>query len=199
MSEIAVSEMPAGLAALMSRAGDQQKGKPPVAKWNPPFCGNLDIRIARDGSWFYMGSLIQREALVRLFASVLRKDEDGAYYLVTPVEKIGIVVEDVPFLGVELHVEGQGEEQVLTLRTNVGDVVTLDPEHPLRFEREEENDGFLPYVLVRGRLEARLSRPLLYQLVELFVERGEGDTAQTGLWSGGAFFSLASEFLSETG
>ncbi|WP_417686555.1 DUF1285 domain-containing protein [Roseibium sp.] len=199
MSQFDVSGMPAGLAALISRAGGNARGNPPVDKWNPPFCGDLDIRIARDGSWSYLGSPIQREALVRLFASVLRKDEDDRHYLVTPVEKIGITVEDVAFLGVELHCEGNGEGKVLTLRTNVGDVVRVDAEHPLRFQVDPENGGLLPYVLVRGRLEALLSRPLLYQLVDLLEEKEQADTMHTGIWSAGTFFSLAPEILSQTG
>ncbi|MEJ8472713.1 DUF1285 domain-containing protein [Roseibium algae] len=189
--------MPKGLAALMSRANEQGKAKPPVEKWNPPFCGDLDIRIFRDGSWSYMGSKIGREALVKLFSSVLRKEDDGRHYLVTPVEKIGITVDDAPFIGVELHVEGVGKEQVLTLRTNVGDVTVLDGEHALRFERAPENDGLKPYVLVRGRLEARLSRALLYELAELFEETEVDGQLATGVWSSGTFFSLAPEFLSD--
>ncbi|WP_153769986.1 DUF1285 domain-containing protein [Labrenzia sp. CE80] len=187
--------MPSGLAALMARAGDQKRGKPPVEKWNPPFCGDLDIRIASDGTWSYMSSPIAREALVELFASVLRKDKDGRHYLVTPVEKIGIQVEDVPFLGVELHAEGTGQHQNLIVRTNVGDVVTVDKDHPIRFDTDPENGGLKPYVLVRGRLEARLARPLLYELAEFFEE---SDSGELGLWSSGDFFPLAPEFLSET-
>lgn len=195
MSQIDAKTMPSGLAALMARAGDQKRGKPPVEKWNPPFCGDLDIRIASDGSWSYMSSPIAREALVNLFASVLRKEEDGRHYLVTPVEKIGIQVEDVPFLGVELHVESSAQQQKLVVRTNVGDVVTVDEDHPIRFDADPANGGLKPYVLVRGRLEARLARPLLYELAEFFEE---SDIGELGLWSSGNFFPLAPEFLSET-
>ncbi len=191
--------MPPGLAALLSRAADPGKGKPPVDKWNPPFCGDLDIRISRDGSWSYMGSTIQREALVKLFASVLRKDEDGRHYLVTPVEKVGITVEDAPFLAVEMHSVGEGRQQLLTLRTNVGDVVEVGDDHPLRFDTEPSSDGLKPYVLVRGRLEALLTRPLLYQLAELLTEEDGEGASRMGVWSAGTFFPLGEDLLSETG
>lgn len=191
--------MPPGLAALLSRAADPGKGKPPVDKWNPPFCGDLDIRISRDGSWSYMGSTIQREALVKLFASVLRKDEDRRHYLVTPVEKVGITVEDAPFLAVEMHSVGEGRQQLLTLRTNVGDVVEVGDDHPLRFDTEPSSDGLKPYVLVRGRLEALLTRPLLYQLAELLTEEDGEGASRMGVWSGGTFFPLGEDLLSETG
>lgn len=188
-----LKKMPPGLAELMRRAGGSDRALPPVERWNPPFCGDLDIRIAADGTWYYMGSSIQRERLVRLFASVLRKDEDGRFYLVTPVEKIGITVEDAPFIGVELHVDGDGEKQKLTLRTNVGDVVDLDQDHPLRFEQDPENQGLKPYVLVRGRLEALLSRSLLYELAELFQERQDNGRTEMGVWSAGRFFAIDPE------
>jgi hypothetical protein len=186
-----MTQLDAGLTALLARAGAGNGRKPPVERWNPPFCGDLDMRIAVDGTWHYMGSPIGREALVRLFASVLRRDEDGAHYLVTPVEKVRIRVDDAPFLAVELHAEGESAAQRLTLRTSVGDVVTAGPEHPLRFVVEPETGGLKPYVLVRGRLEALLSRPLLYELAALFdVRNGE-----TGVWSEGTFFALPPEAL----
>ncbi len=161
----------AGLAALVARASTQTAGRglPPVERWNPPFCGDIDMEIRADGTWFYMGTPIGREALVRLFSTVLRKDEDGKTYLVTPVEKVGIRVEDAPFLAVEMGVgEGDGEP-VLTFRTNVGDVVEAGPEHPLRFTVHGENHELKPYLHVRGRLEALVSRAVMYDL----VERGE--------------------------
>ncbi|MTI43590.1 hypothetical protein JM93_02813 [Roseibium hamelinense] len=181
--------LPSGLTALIERAGSNPRAAPPVELWNPPFCGDLDIRIASDGTWSYLGSAIQRDALVRLFASVLRKDEDGKTYLVTPVEKIGITVEDAPFLGVEMHKDGGGANQMLVLRTNVGDVVEIGGDHPLRFVEDPKNGGLKPYVLVRGRLEALLSRPLLYELAELFETADVGGTDKTGVWSGGEFFA----------
>lgn len=161
----------AGLAALISRAseqsGDGKRGLPPVDKWNPPFCGDIDMEIRADGTWFYMGTPIGRAPLVRLFSTVLRKDEDGRTYLVTPVEKVGIRIADAPFLAVEMQVTQREGHQVLTFRTNVGDVVEAGPEHPLRFEISGENRELKPYLLVRGRLEALVSRAVMYDLVEL--------------------------------
>lgn len=161
----------AGLAALVTRASAQTAGRglPPVERWNPPFCGDIDMEIRADGTWFYMGTPIGREALVRLFSTVLRKDEDGRTYLVTPVEKVGIRVEDAPFLAVEMVPGERGGEPVLTFRTNVGDVVEAGPDHPLRFVVHGENHELKPYLLVRGRLEALVSRAVMYDL----VERGE--------------------------
>lgn len=158
-------QSPGGLEALISRAATQGKGLPPVDKWNPDFCGDLDMEIKADGTWFYMGTPIGRPALVRLFSTVVRKDSDGRTYLVTPVEKVGIRVEDAPFLAVELNVSGQGREQIMTFRTNVGDVVEASVDNPLRFVIDEANGGLKPYVLVRGRLEALLARPVMYELV----------------------------------
>jgi uncharacterized protein len=161
----------AGLAAMISRAAEQsgagKRGLPPVDRWNPPFCGDLDMEIRADGTWFYMGTPIGRAPLVRLFSTVLRKDEDGKTYLVTPVEKVGIRVVDAPFLAVEMQVTDRDGEPVLTFRTNVGDVVEIGAEHPLRFETVGEDRQLKPYLLVRGRLEALVSRAVMYDLVEL--------------------------------
>lgn len=167
-------------------------GAAPVDLWNPPYCGEIGLRIAADGAWFYQGSPIGRLALVRLFASVLRKDADGGHYLVTPVEKIGIEVEDTPFLAVDMALHGEGQGQTLIFRTNLGDEVMADSQHPLRFARDAENDGVKPYVLVRGRLEARLTRALAYELVEGAMTHCEDDD-RLGVWSGGAFFPIAGE------
>ncbi|MCV0397423.1 MAG: DUF1285 domain-containing protein [Rhizobiaceae bacterium] len=156
----------AGLEALISRAARAGKGLPPVERWNPEFCGDLDMEIRQDGTWFYMGTPIGRMPLVQLFSSVLRKDEDGKTYLVTPVEKVGIRVEDAPFVAVEVDITGKGGDQALTFRTNVGDVVEAGPDHPLRFEDEDETGGLKPYVHVRGRLEALVARPVMYELAE---------------------------------
>lgn len=153
-----------GLEALISRAARAGKGLPPVERWEPEFCGDLDMEIKRDGTWFYMGTPIGRAALVQLFSTVLRKDSDGKTYLVTPVEKVGIRVEDAPFVAVELDVSGSGDRQVMTFRTNVGDVVEAGPENPLRFEDEDDTGGLKPYLLVRGRLEALVARPVMYEL-----------------------------------
>ncbi|MBB4301212.1 hypothetical protein GGD81_000227 [Rhodobium orientis] len=178
------------LDALVRRAGGLKGGKPPIENWNPPDCGPIDMRIAADGTWFYMGTPIGRQPLVELFASVLRREENEEYYLVTPVEKIVIEVEDAPFVAVEMHSDGDGEGQTITLRTNVGDVVVAGPEHPLRFAVEEGTGGVKPYILVRGRLEALFARPLLYQLVDLGTTRDVDGAAHFGVWSGGTFFPI---------
>ncbi len=161
----------AGLAALIARAagqtGGEARGLPPVERWNPPFCGNIDMEIRGDGTWFYMGTPIGRQPLVRLFSTVLRKDDDGKTYLVTPVEKVGIRVADAPFIAVEMSVTARDDETVLTFRTNVGDVVEAGPEHPLRFVIHGDNRELKPYLHVRGRLEALVSRPVMYDIVDL--------------------------------
>jgi len=197
-SEDMARTMPEGLKALIGRADARDKTPPPVEKWNPPFCGDLDIRIARDGTWYYLGSPIGREALVRLFASVLRKDEDGRHYLVTPVERIGITVEDAPLLAVEMAVEGEAETQVLTVRTNLGDLVTIGPDHPVRFEKEPDSGGLKPYVHVRGRLEALFTRALMYQLADLMEEREGSGGIEMGIWSKGRFFKVEPDLLAVT-
>jgi len=167
--EIRESSDAAGLAALIARAAAETGGRglPPVERWNPPFCGDIDMEIRADGTWFYMGTPIGRAPLVRLFSTVLRKDEDGKTYLVTPVERVGIRVVDAPFLAVEMNASGEGAAQTLTFRTNVGDVIEAGPEHPLRFIIAGENNELKPYLLVRGRLEALVSRAVMYDLVEL--------------------------------
>ena len=169
--EIGKTTDAAGLAALITRAAadrnDGANGMPPVQRWNPPFCGDLDMEIRADGTWFYLGTPIGRAPLVRLFSTVLRKDEDGKTYLVTPVEKVGIRVVDAPFVAVEMNVGEENGEPTLTFRTNVGDVVTAGAEHPLRFVIQGENAELKPYLLVRGRLEALVSRAVMYDLVEL--------------------------------
>jgi hypothetical protein len=167
-----------------------------VERWDPPHCGSIDMRIASDGTWFYRGSPIGREALVRLFASVLRREPDGEHVLVTPVEKLAIDVEDAPFLAVEMAVDGEGANQSLTFRTNVGDIVTAGPDHPLRFAVETGTGGLKPYVHVRGRLEALVARQLVFQLANVGgniedIERNIDDIERVpGVWSGGAFFAF---------
>lgn len=160
------------------------RGLPPVERWNPAFCGDIDMRIAADGSWHYMGSPIRREKLVRLFSTVLRRDEDG-YRLVTPVEKLGIAVDDLPFVAVEMAVDGEGEAASLSFRTNVGDVVTAGPDHALRFD--DADGAFKPAVHVRGGLWARLTRALALDLADRGAVRGE----KFGVMSGGVFFPAA--------
>jgi hypothetical protein len=180
-----------GLEGLFSSLGGlNQPAKPrPVEKWNPPFCGDLDMRIASDGTWFYLGTPIGRLALVKLFASILRKDPER-YVLVTPVERVGITVEDVPFQAVEMAVTARDGHDMLTFRTNVDDVVAAGPEHPLRFEGGVLT-GLKPYVHVRGDLWARLTRPLLYDLVERGEERMVDGVRTLGVTSGGLFFPMA--------
>ena len=174
----------AGLESLLrSQAG---KGPAPVETWNPPYCGDIGMKIRSDGVWLYQGSPIGRLPLVKLFASVLRKDADGRHYLVTPAEKVDVEVADAPFLAVEMEVRGSGREQALVFRTNVDDIVAAGPEHPLRFAVEPGSEGLKPYLHVRGRLEALVTRALYYDLVELAVDEGGG----LGLWSGGARFAL---------
>jgi uncharacterized protein len=148
-------------------------------------CGDIGLAIGRDGTWSYQGGPIERQGLVKLFASVLRLEADGRYYLVTPVEKVPIVVEHLPFVAVEMRREGKGEAQSLTFRTNVDDVVTAGPEHPLGFQTGPGGD-FIPFVEVRGGLRARLARPIYYELAALAAER-PGVEGQ-GVWSGGMFF-----------
>jgi uncharacterized protein len=179
-----------GLKQAEKAAGSEQ-GLPPVHLWNPPFCGDIDMRIAADGTWYYMNSPIGRKPLVRLFSTVLRRDEDGKHYLVTPVEKCGVEVEDAPFLAVEMMVEGEGREQCLRFRTNVDDEVTVDEDHPLRFATEEGTEGLKPYVLVRGRLEALVNRAIFYDLVAAgTVEPVDGEE-WFGVWSSGHFWPMA--------
>jgi uncharacterized protein len=178
------------LQALISRANDGSRGIPPVEKWNPPFCGDIDMEIRADGTWFYMGTPIGRAPLVRLFSTVLRRDEDGKTYLVTPVEKVGIRVVDAPFLAVEMAVtEGDGG-RLLTFRTNVGDLVESGAAHPLRFEIEPMTGGLKPYVHVRGRLEALLSRPLMYDLAALGEDIAIDGVDWFAVRSGGQVFPV---------
>lgn len=194
-SDKAITRSPsaaAGLSGLEALLKEQSKqGHPPVHLWNPPYCGEIGLRIAGDGTWFYQGSPIGRKPLVKLFSSVLRKDADGRHYLVTPVERIGIDVDDAPFMAVEMTVGGEGRRQALTFRTHVDDIVACGPEHPLRFGIDKRSGGLKPYLLVRGGLEALLTRALYYDLVEIAaVEPGEGG-GQFGVWSGDSFFPMA--------
>lgn len=170
----------------------KKAGPAPVHLWNPAFCGDIDMRIARDGTWFYGGSPIGRKPMVRLFSSILRRDADR-YYLVTPVEKVGIQVDDAPFIAVQLEVEGEGELQQLHFLTNVEERVTADATHPLRVAIHPANQEPAPYVLVRTNLEALLHRNVFYQLVDLAVVREIAGQAYLGVWSAGTFFPLGLE------
>lgn len=162
------------------------KGLPPVERWNPPFCGDIPMRIAADGLWHYMNSPIGRLPLVKLFSSILRLDDDGKYYLVTPVEKCGIVVDDAPFLAIRMRITGEGRDQIIYLETQVEEEVAVGPQHPLRFADEAGTGGLKPYVLVRRNLEALVARALFYDLVSLGTEEGEW----FGVWSSGQFFPM---------
>lgn len=173
-----------GLAEA-AKAASKGKGLPPVHLWNPPFCGDLDIRIARDGTWFYLGTPIGRFELVKLFSSILKR-EDGKYFLVTPVEKVGITVDDAPFVAVDFEATGTGETQELRFTTHVGDDATAGPDHPIRVVRDPETGEPAPYVLIRADLEALIDRKSFYRLVDLGTHRD----GWFGLWSGGQFFPV---------
>lgn len=176
-----------GIAASARAA--QSGGLPPVHLWAPEFCGDLDMRIARDGTWFYLGTPIGRKELVRLFSTIIRKDGDD-YFLVTPVEKVGITVDDAPFVAVDFECEGQGSEQVLTFETNVGDVTIAGFDAPIRVERDPDSGEPSPYVLVRTNLEALIDRKSFYRLVDIGAHEKRDGTDWFGVWSGGIFFPI---------
>lgn len=180
---------PATLDTLTATAKQAaSKGLPPVHLWNPAYCGEIDMRITTDGSWYYLGTPIGRPALVKLFSTILRKDPER-YVLVTPVEMVGIIVEDAPFIAVAMEREREGGEQRLQFRTNVDDHVTAGPDHPLRFAPDVKG-GLKPYVHVRGDLWAKVSRPVFYDLVALGEERIFEDKLMFGIASDGAFFPM---------
>ena len=181
-----------GLTAAAQRAANTsvtEKGLPPVHLWNPPFCGDLDMRIAADGTWYYMGTPIGRPALVRLFSTILKR-EDGQHFLVTPVEKVGIRVDDAPFLAVEMVREQIGEGGCLRFRTNVDDWVVCDEAHPLRFKASAAG-GLTPYLHVRADLWAKVTRAVYYDLVDIGEERMVDGRQMFGIESAGAFFAMA--------
>ena len=161
---------------------------PPVERWNPTHCGDSEMRIARDGTWYHQGSPIGRIAMVRLFSRILRREPDGGYVLVTPVEKLDIAVEDAPFVAVEMKAEGEGTAMRLAFRLNTGDLVTAGPNHALRFATGD--DGPRPYLHVRAGLEALIARPVYYELAELALA---SDAEPSGVWSDGAFFAIEPE------
>ena len=181
-----------GLTAAASDAAGKSaagKGLPPVHLWNPPFCGDLDMRIAHDGTWFYMGTPIGRPALVRLFSTILKR-EQGKHFLVTPVEKVGIRVDDAPFLAVEMLKDNNKGRRLLRFRTNVDDWVDCDAAHRLRFEAAADG-GLTPYLHVRADLWAKVTRALYYDLVDIGEERVVDGRAMFGIASGGGFFAMA--------
>lgn len=183
-------EPPADLSALsladIARLAAEKK-LPPVDRWNPSHCGHSGMRIARDGTWFHEGSPIGRAAMVRLFSTILRREPDGRYVLVTPVEKLDIDVEDAPFLAVEVKSEGSGHDRCLAFRLNTGDMVVAGPDHPLWIEDKENSPH--PYVSVRAGLNALITRPVYYELAQMALRE---DADPPGLWSDGRFFSLES-------
>lgn len=180
------------------KAGDlfaqipKTKGLPPVHLWNPDFCGDIDMRIARDGTWYYHGTPIGRKPMVRLFSTIMRRDGDD-YFLITPVEKVGIKVDDAPFVAVSLEVQGEGEGQVLRFSTNVEDHAEAGPDHLLRVFIDPDTQEPAPYIHVRNNLEALIHRNVFYQMVELAVSRELDGQQWLGVWSHGVFFPIGLE------
>lgn len=173
-----------GLGGLEA-AVEGHPGLPPVERWNPPYCGDSFIRIGADGTWFHQGVAMTRPGLVRLFSTLLRKDDDG-FMLVTPAEKLSLAVEDAPFVAVLMTAENEGEAQRLIFTTNVGDRVVAGPSHALRFTPDRHTGAPVPYLHVRGGLEAKLARAVYYALVEKASVRGD----RFGVWSDGIYFSM---------
>lgn len=188
MTDETTKTEPGDALSRLLAATDGGRRAPPVERWNPDYCGDIDMRIAADGTWFYQGTPIGRPALVKLFASVLRRDPER-FVLVTPVERVGITVDDAPFLAVEMAVEGEGEARGLAFRTNVDDVVGVGPDHPLRFERDD-HDGVKPYVRVRGELWALVTRSVTYDLLALAEERVVDGRSLWGIAAGGGFWPM---------
>jgi hypothetical protein len=174
-----------GLSLAEIAALAAERRLPPVEQWNPVRCGDSEMRIARDGTWYHQGSPIGRPAMVRLFSTLLRREADGGYVLVTPVEKLDITVEDAPFTAVEMRSEGAGQERRLAFRLNTDDLIVADRDHPLRFGAGE--DGPHPYLRVRGELDALITRSVYYELAELALQ---DEAAPPGIWSDGVFFPL---------
>ena len=186
-TQMIVSPSAEGLAVAAKAA--TRKGPPPVHLWNPPFCGDLDIRIARDGTWFYLGTPFGRMPLVKLFSSIL-KLEEGRYYLVTPVEKVGITVDDAPLFAVDFEVTGSGAAQDIRFVTKTEDEVTAGPDNPIRITHDPETGEPAPYVHVRRGLEARIDRKSFYRLIELGTHETLDGQDWFGLWSQGRFFKI---------
>ncbi|WP_237685006.1 DUF1285 domain-containing protein [Szabonella alba] len=172
-----------------AKAAGKGAGPAPVHLWNPPFCGDLDMRIARDGTWFYLGTPIGRPALVKLFSNILKREGDR-YFLVTPVEKVGITVDDAPFVAVDFEVAAPGPDQVITFVTQVGDRVAAGPDNPIRVTRDPESGEPSPYVMVRGGLEALIDRKSFYRLVDLGEHKDHEGARWFGIRSGGDFFPV---------
>ena len=171
---------------------EKERGLPPVHLWNPPYCGDIGLVIKRDGTWLYDGSPIGRKALVKLFSSILRYDDDGKYYLVTPTEKILVTVEDAPFVATLMVSAGRAQGQILQFTNNVGDIFEAGETHPLRFAFDEETNEPAPYVTVRSNLEALMSRAVFYDLVSLGATWEVEGEDYFGVWSSGVFFPMKS-------
>jgi uncharacterized protein len=176
--------------SVLAALGEAPGKSIPSGRRAPEECGDIGLKIGRDGTWYYQNSPIGRKPLVKLFASVLRLETDGQYYLVTPAEKALIHVEDAPFLAVAMTIEGSCNRQRLSFRTNLDEAVEAGSKHPLSF-RPEKNGSFTPFVLVRDRLKARLTRPVYYELVAAAVHEGKNKTL--GVWSGGTFFPFPAQ------
>ena len=174
------------MQSLLKAARDAGDGLPPVDRWHPDYCGEMDMVIKRDGTWWHEGTRITRDRLVRLFSTILRKDEDGQTYLVTPVEKIRITVETAPFIATRVDAVGEGRDQSLVFTTNMGDLAEAGPDLPIDVQFDEETGEPTPLVRVRGRLDALMARPVFYELAELAEEKD----GVMGVWSGGEFFAL---------
>ena len=177
-----------GLTASLS-ALPSKKGPPPVHLWNPPYCGEIDIRIARDGTWFHEGTPIGRIGLVKLFTSILKREGDR-YYLVTPVEKVGIVVEDAPMVAIDFDVTDTGQDQVLTFHTKTEDATVAGPDHPIRVHRDAETGEPSPYILIRANLEALIDRKSFYRMIDLGTHEQTSDGSWFGIRSSGIFFPI---------
>ncbi|NEX47651.1 DUF1285 domain-containing protein [Pseudotabrizicola algicola] len=180
---VSAEGLTASLAAL------PQKGLPPVHLWNPPYCGDLDMRIARDGTWFHEGTPIGRARMVRLFSTILKREGDR-YFLVTPVEKVGITVDDTPFLAIDVTRTGTGRDQTLTFLTKTEDEVLAGPDHAIRVTIDPQTGEPSPYLHVRGGMEARIDRKTFYRLVDLGTQEEVDGTPWFGVWSAGAFFPM---------
>jgi uncharacterized protein len=185
--ELIVRPSAEGLAASVQAAS--RKGPPPVHLWNPPFCGDIDMRIRRDGLWFYQGTPIGRPGLVKLFSSILKREGDR-YFLVTPVEKVGITVDDAPLFAVDFTVQGEAQAQTLTFTTLTEDTATAGPDHPLRVERDATTGEPAPYILIRANLWALIDRKSFYRLIDLGTQSLHEGVRWFGLWSSGTFFPV---------
>ncbi len=180
-------------ALLRAAAADGATIARDVDRWDPPYCGDIGLQIARDGTWRYRGSPIGRIGMIKLFSSILRKDADGRFYLVTPAEKVDVAVEDAPFLAVEMAISGGDERQQVTIRTNVDDVIEINATHPIRFEAQLPDGGLKPYVRVRGALDALCTRAVYAELVAM--ARTDDDTGELGFWSGGSWWPLVASVV----